>query len=1378
MASDPGSAATADEASAVTRLAAVLAAAAESDASTPDSGPTPRELAELLWLAQHLAPVKDGAPARSSAKAARPPHDTGDDISRNHEAPFVGPPQPEPPRGEPSPDTPHNGRVPLHVPAPATATSNGGAGGGPSLLTPVPPMLHHPLALQRALRPLKRTVPSPHARLLDERATADRIARLEARPEIWLPVLRPASDRWLRLNLVHDTGPTMPIWHPLVREMHTVLAQSGIFRTVTLHSATPDGRAHHVPDPADGRTVTLVVSDCMGPQWRPGPAGHRWYSTLRRWANRMPLAVIQPLPERLWPTTTLSAEPGLITAPAAAAPTATLSFTPYDVDTPFPPRSCLPLPVLEPGPDWLATWATLIANPGGGRTPGAVAWLPPAPTAPAEHAPDITSLPPENLVLRFRATASPEAFRLAGHLALAVPSVPVMRLVQHTLVHGPRPQHLAEVILSGMLTAVPGPPGSYAFRPGVRELLLRSLPRTAREQTREFLVQVGGLIDERAGFAAGEFRAETGSRGTAGAVFATVHEDTLPRLGGAAEEERALFAGRYRLIGPRGPGRRMWKAVDVETDRTVVVHRYPEQEVPQQRFLREARALSEIDDPYVVRVLGYGVEGETPYLVAEFVDGVTLAELQQGSGPGVPFGLFVRLATHVVTGLRALHARGLVRGQGGMDGLLLRPDGTVVISRFALGEESQGVEAAEDFRELDFLLGELAAHVTPPAHELGRLLSQIDQGLLSAEGAALQLATARDPDTWTFRMLGPLSITLSDEPQIRVPIAEAQAVLCMLLLKHGRRLTYSELASGLWEQPPEEQEAIRRIDLLASEVLRRLGPGTVAALADGYALHVPGAYVDAVHCDELLADRPDEEDPRTRRAQVGAALALWYGEPLADIPGPAAEATRARLRDLRLSLCAAGAELDMELGDSERAVTEVESLLREHPDRTDLRHLHILALKHLGRVSEAIESYDAYTDLQRQHGAPVAPLLKELSRELHRDAARRALRELVMVATVRIHRPAADSALDEPETFIGSGFFIAPSWVLTCAHVARAEEGSEVIVVYQTGPGFDRAAVAGSVAATIPEHLEEAVRGTWPAPDLALVQLRDPVDHDCVYVSERPSGYYGQDTVLYAGWTEIGGQLQILDGSLSLQGTMAESSDVYMRLGPNDFPPGVSGGPVIDPVRGEVIGVLKSRLRNRSGGLVTGIEQLRALPVPSEGLRREHSDLYQAVFHAHDRYHRDRQQHPDPNRPTWADIQQQLGTRPGRVLSPNERIQLLGRLADLPPPVSTRSLLDILESLPDLSGVIHQSAPRGWRDGLGALYEGARQDGALELVLDYAMQVMAADRPLESPDTGQAEQALWEWVRQRSERLGRSYRRRLAQRRIEQRQTQHQPEGS
>ncbi|WP_178854940.1 S1 family peptidase, partial [Streptomyces acidiscabies] len=288
---------------------------------------------------------------------------------------------------------------------------------------------------------------------------------------------------------------------------------------------------------------------------------------------------------------------------------------------------------------------------------------------------------------------------------------------------------------------------------------------------------------------------------------------------------------------------------------------------------------------------------------------------------------------------------------------------------------------------------------------------------------------------------------------------------------------------------------------------------------------------------------------------------------------------------------------------------------------------------------------------------------------------------------MRIHRGGGGYEIDEVDSFLGSGFFVAPNWVLTCAHVVGAGEGGEVVVVCRSSPGTEARAVRGRVAATVPERpARMPASGNWPAPDLALVQLAEPVDdHECVYVSERPAAYFGEGRVLYAGWTVSEGRLQVLDGTLSVQGTIGGwNSDVQMRLGDNDLPYGVSGGPVIDLARGEVIGVLKARSDHRPGGTSTGIEQLRTLRVPAGEITAEHDDLYQAVFHAHDRYHRDRQRHPSARAQTWTDVQGSLGARPGRTLSPDERVQLLGRLADLPPPASTRALLDILDSLPDL----------------------------------------------------------------------------------------------
>ncbi|MFD7446474.1 trypsin-like peptidase domain-containing protein [Streptomyces sp. NPDC059909] len=391
-----------------------------------------------------------------------------------------------------------------------------------------------------------------------------------------------------------------------------------------------------------------------------------------------------------------------------------------------------------------------------------------------------------------------------------------------------------------------------------------------------------------------------------------------------------------------------------------------------------------------------------------------------------------------------------------------------------------------------------------------------------------------------------------------------------------------------------------------------------------------------------------------------------------------------------------------------------------------------------------------------------------------------------MAATVRIHGTDPGHAPGGPGGgFLGSGFFVAPSYVLTCAHVAMQGEGREVDIVFESAPGRGETSVRGTVVAALPESRQAAApedpygsygsqssygsydshgvrAGGWPAPDLALIQLLRPVEHACVYVSERPGALFAGGSVLYAGWTVADGRPKRLTGRCEVMGTFGgwADADEQIRLDGDWLVPGVSGGPAVDLARGEVVGVLKSRLDSGKGGTSIGVERLRSLPVPTGVITAETDDVYQAVFHAHDRYHADRHTSPVGTDRTWADVQSEL--RPGsagRALSPQQRIDLLGRLAEFPPPVSTHSLLGLLSRLPGSRPGDHGPAPRGWRDGLGALYEATSGDGALELVLRYCMGVIAAERPYAAPSALTAEKSLWEWVKRvADDRLTREFR--------------------
>ena len=78
-----------------------------------------------------------------------------------------------------------------------------------------------------------------------------------------------------------------------------------------------------------------------------------------------------------------------------------------------------------------------------------------------------------------------------------------------------------------------------------------------------------------------------------------------------------------------------------------------------ERFLREARAMREIDHPNVVRIRGVGEEGGTPYAVMDFIPGPDLGTILLKEGVLSPRRA-TRLAAGIARGLEAIHREGIV----------------------------------------------------------------------------------------------------------------------------------------------------------------------------------------------------------------------------------------------------------------------------------------------------------------------------------------------------------------------------------------------------------------------------------------------------------------------------------------------------------------------------------------------------------------------------------------------------------------------------------------------------------------------------------------------------------------------------------------------
>lgn len=336
------------------------------------------------------------------------------------------------------------------------------------------------LPLQRALRVLRSYRPPVRAepRELDEQATADRAAETG----LVTPVLISGRRRSARLQLLMDASSSMAPWEEMYAELEQVCAGSGAFCDVKAYRVYEDketGRPAIGParlstgllrDPT-GNRITLLLSDCAGPMWRSG----RMQNELHRWAQSAPVAVIQPLPQRMWRRTHLRPQQGGLRRREGLG--GRLEFKPLDwreADS-----GTLPVPVLPATEAAFGGWARLVSGHSGVALNAAVGLVSMGPMKSAAPRRD-RDLDAEALIRAFRRSASPDAVLLARYLAAAPLALPVMQLVQRAMLPRTTPSHLAEVLLSGLLMRHPeleGVEGGpwYEFRRNVRGRLLETL---------------------------------------------------------------------------------------------------------------------------------------------------------------------------------------------------------------------------------------------------------------------------------------------------------------------------------------------------------------------------------------------------------------------------------------------------------------------------------------------------------------------------------------------------------------------------------------------------------------------------------------------------------------------------------------------------------------------------------------------------------------------------------------------------------------------------------------------------------------------------------------------------------------------------------------
>jgi eukaryotic-like serine/threonine-protein kinase len=162
----------------------------------------------------------------------------------------------------------------------------------------------------------------------------------------------------------------------------------------------------------------------------------------------------------------------------------------------------------------------------------------------------------------------------------------------------------------------------------------------------------------------------------------------------------SVLGGRYRVEARIGSGgmAEVYRGLDTVLDRTVAIKVL----LPQfardagfvARFGREAQAAARLNHPDIVGVFDTGTDGDTKFIVMEFIEGRTLADfLATGGRPSTDQA--IDLAQRVAQALSAAHAQGIVHRDIKPANVMVTRDGSLKVMDFGIARMSTDVTAPQ-----------------------------------------------------------------------------------------------------------------------------------------------------------------------------------------------------------------------------------------------------------------------------------------------------------------------------------------------------------------------------------------------------------------------------------------------------------------------------------------------------------------------------------------------------------------------------------------------------------------------------------------------------------------------------------------------------------
>ncbi|MDQ3788292.1 MAG: winged helix-turn-helix domain-containing protein, partial [Actinomycetota bacterium] len=229
-------------------------------------------------------------------------------------------------------------------------------------------------------------------------------------------------------------------------------------------------------------------------------------------------------------------------------------------------------------------------------------------------------------------------------------------------------------------------------------------------------------------------------------------------------------------------------------------------------------------------------------------------------------------------------------------------------------------------------------------------------------------------------MLGQVTVVRGDRSEVLSGRLQ-RILLGVLLSRADQPVPVDVLTDALWDGRPDPRAA-QKLQLHIHRLRGLLGEQDRLTYGDtGYRLRVTRDEVDAARFESLVAEGEAvvEREPQRAVEALRSALALWRGEPFADLDTPVLADWSRRLSERRLTALETLYQAELACGLHAAVIGDLTDLVAEHPLRERLHVLLMTALHQAGRQADALEVYRrARETLVSELGLEPGPALRAL----------------------------------------------------------------------------------------------------------------------------------------------------------------------------------------------------------------------------------------------------------------------------------------------------------------------------------------------------------------------------------------------------------------